>query len=686
MKRVHALIAVLLVMMLTTLTGAAQTMRIASKSGNYKLYGRDGRPLCNYVLDQCEILKDRDLAKVRVGGDEFIITPDGYSLSSVISDNIEMYDKYFLAKDYDASETSVIDYEGRVLLGRMNMFFVSRDDGKTKSIDGREMPLFKGCEMESDPVYFYGLDLRPIGPTANMKCHGNAVMIWEEYGKYGVFSLAGEEILPREFDYTYDRVLRALVPYSKAPKSIKSKYSKDEYDRLFFYEARKGRVTSLYCLDGTLICSIPHKTSYLTDKDMLKSIKKKVLPLYANKDMLMDKYQQRLGYAFDQIYSGTPLGCDCPAPKLTVKLDKILSCYFFHVFPPLAEADEAEKNEAEEKKLGKLLVSNKHGKVKRFKRRVENDGNIFYELCYQNDSYAILDCNGKIFLGPTKKLIVYHHDQTFAFYNGDTQKTEQIYDYNGKLIYDIEKSKYDEVHLHRLDQLVWLSAKRDEKVCALDYFGVQLTPCIYPDLICYDKSGDGKPDFIACMGDKDYVDTGYTLPSTSYRGGKASPARKFPANASVPKSTTASTSTSTTSSSSSTVPASSAPVFDMAQAKKELRRQRTAKIFGALQVVGSVALNTAMAYQSAKYATSSSGEGSYSSSSSSSGSSSGEGHTCPSCKGKKYGSTSYSMQPTHSGTVRAPYHNSGGSCPYCSSSGDHWHSACPRCGGKGIDY
>lgn len=76
------------------------------------------------------------------------------------------------------------------------------------------------------------------------------------------------------------------------------------------------------------------------------------------------------------------------------------------------------------------------------------------------------------------------------------------------------------------------------------------------------------------------------------------------------------------------------------------------------------------------------GVGGADSQSSSSRASAGSG-TCPKCNGRGFESTAYTHAAASTAGWMQPYHCTGGKCPYCNRTDDHYHYPCNECHGYG---
>lgn len=564
--------------MLTSWQVFAQQMQVKrhEKASAYQLIDGNGRAMTNYIFDRAELDSVHNYAKVRFHGVDFLVGADGNILVPIHEPNNRDFKtlEYVVCVEHPKTdEMDVYDYQGHLLMEGVNRLYVS---ATVKMPDGRSIDLYTLRRKEGEPYVTLTPDLKPFADY-NVQTVDSKHMTIEEVGASKtktLRNLRGDVLVSNAQGGDYNSLSRA-VPYSKAGKPIQALYTQEEYEKLEVYACYNFSSLSIYSPDGRMLGEFKQKSILDNNKTLAKAWKKTLVPYLLQRQENERLIHERLEVPMEELFQHNTAPDPSDAkPIERVALTSLLPRYTNTTLFPVVHPEEM--NATPTKQVDQRLRTSKYGKVKDYKLVVEADGMMYYEQNYTNGSMGLANTKGNVIIPPTKDLIVYHSTgQYFAVFDrtydeaNECYPSHQLYDWDGHLLMDLVKKKYGPNANFFLEKegLAYMEVQKGDQKAAFDYFGVQLTPWLsrgfyYSDT---DKSFNYSDD---------YASTGYTLPNTSHRGGKASAAKKFPAQAantsvaakSNAKGTTTATASTTTTNATSTTAASEAPATTSAAA------------------------------------------------------------------------------------------------------------------------
>lgn len=489
---------------------------------HYRLVTSEGRGLTNCVFSEAKVDESGYCAMVTWKGHNLLLDNEARLIvPHTINDENIIKGGFYHDKTGNEATNNIYDCHGNVLEENVKSLTCN---ATLTTRDGRTIHYYM-LKNTDDDKFLCGPNLARLRKVESCFTYSEILLINDGQNQY-VTDLAGNVLIDKcekiEI-YNFDQF---LYTYSKPLSKYGNLYNWDDLKRLKFVFAYTSTMVSLYTVDGKLLYSerLP-KDKYKYYKQRRNIVTKKIAKLYANKNNFENAYYNLVDRAEEFFNNHQPHA----KSQQMMSFSKYMSTHSpLHIFP-VAQYNDSLK---ESPSLSKKLKQNKFGKIKNYRRCVEEDGFIFYKIEYTQGAQGVLDSNGDVLVPPTKYNTVYHStDQTLVSYeiNNDIHYTHQIYNWNGKLLLDCDKKKIEHASLSILDDnRCYFTVRKNGKQGVLDYFGVQITPIAYPmdGTLYYSSSSE---TFIFSENDFNY-DTKYSLSKTSHPGGKPSVARKMPSS------------------------------------------------------------------------------------------------------------------------------------------------------------
>lgn len=493
----------------------AQTIKKDKPRGFYhsRLVTSDGRAMTNCVFSEAKVDESGYWATVTWSGHTLLLDNEARLIvpHSIYKSNL-IEGGFYHDKTGNEATKNIYDYHGNVLEENVKSL---KSNGTLNTRDGKTIRYYM-LTTANDDNYFCGPNLARLRKAESCTANSEILLIKDGLTQY-VTDLIGNVVVDK-----CDK-----IEICELSRFFYNLYSNEELNRFKFVFAYTSTMVSVYTVNGKLLYSERvAKNENKRYKQRKKIVTKKLAELCSNRKIFEEAYYDLVDRVIEYSNTHQP---QAKAQQM-MSFSKYMSDHSpLHIFPVVQSYEDSIK---ESPSLIKKLTQNKFGKIKNYKRCVEEDGFVYYKVQYIQGLQGTLDSKGDVLVPPTKYSIVYHSSsQTLNSYEtiDDIHYTHQIYNWDGKLLLDCDKKKIDYASLRiEDDNRCYFTVRKNGKQGIYDYFGVQLTP------IDYSLNGtlffSSVSETFEFSENGSYIDTKYSLPKTSRPGGKPSVARKFPSS------------------------------------------------------------------------------------------------------------------------------------------------------------